>query len=63
MAKANNQAQDLLDEFKAINRKAKDYLDEVGRKIAELDIKYARQLVNNDINVMKAAKSVLLKKK
>ncbi len=53
------QAQDLLEEFKAINRKAKDYLDEVNRRIAEIDLKYAQSLVQNDINIMNAAKSLL----
>lgn len=63
MPKTNNQAQDLLDEFKAVNDKAKDYLSDLGKKIAELDLKYAQRLVKNDISVMQAAKSVLLKKK
>lgn len=63
MVKKNNQVQDLLNEFKAINDKARNYLDELGKKIAELDMKYAQQLVQNDVNVMKAAKSVLEKRK
>ena len=62
MATTKKQAQDLLEEFKEINRKAKDYLDEVGRRITELDIAYAQHLVNNDISMMKAAKSVLERK-
>jgi hypothetical protein len=63
MPKKNNQAQDLLDEFKGINAKAKDYLSGLHQKIAELDLKYARLLVNNDINILKAAKRVLEDKK
>jgi len=63
MSKNNNQAQDLLKEFRAINDKAKTFLDGVGQKIAELDLKYAQSLVRNDINVMKAAKSILQNKK
>lgn len=63
MADANNQAQNLLNEFKAVNEKAKNYLSQVNRKIAELDIKYAQSLVKHDINILKAAKSILLNKK
>jgi hypothetical protein len=63
MPQVNNQAQDLLDEFKAVNAKAKNYLNDLGKKIAELDLKYARHLEQNDINIMKAAKSILEKKK
>jgi len=65
MPKINNQAkaQALLNDFKATNFEAKNYLSELGKKIAELDLKYAQQLVKNDINVLKAAKSVLLNKK
>jgi KaiC/GvpD/RAD55 family RecA-like ATPase len=63
MATTNQQAQDLLEEFKAINRKAKDYLDDVKRIIAEIDLKYAQSLVQNDINMMKAAKTILENKK
>ena len=63
MPQTNNQVQDLLDEFKAVNAQAKNYLNDLGKKIAELDLKYARDLVQNDINVMRAAKSILEKKK
>lgn len=63
MATTNNQAQALLDEFKAINDKAKDYLSGLDKEIAALDLKYAQHLVKNDISVMQAAKSVLLKEK
>ena len=63
MANANNQAQNLLTEFKAVNKKAADYLSQVNKKIAELDIKYAQSLVKYDINILKAAKSILLNKK
>lgn len=63
MPKKNNQAQDLLREFKAVNKKAKDYLSGLDKKIAELDLKYAQYLVKNDISLMRAAKSVLLSKK
>lgn len=63
MLKTNNQVQNLLDEFKAVNKKARDYLSEVNKKIAEIDIKYAQGLVKNDINILQAAKSILLNKK
>lgn len=63
MPKTNNQVQALLDEFKAINAKAKDYLSDLDRKIAEQDLKYAQHLVKNDISVMQAAKSVWLSQK
>lgn len=63
MPKTNNQAQDLLNEFKAVNKKAEDYLSGLGKKIAGLDLQYAQHLVRNDINILKSAKSVLLKKK
>lgn len=63
MPKTNNQAQALLDEFKSVNEKAKNYLSELDKKIAEQDLKYAQHLVKNDISVMQAAKSILLKKK
>jgi len=63
MSKVNKQVQNLLADFKAANQKAKTYLSELDKKIAELDLKYARDLVQNDINVLKAAKNVLLKKK
>jgi len=63
MPKTNNQVQDLLDEFKAVNEKAKDYLSGLDKKIAELDLKYARSLIENDISVMQAAKTILEKKK
>lgn len=62
MANKNNQAQDLLKELKAVNAKAKDYLNGVGKKMAELDLKYAQSLVQNDIDIMKAAKSILQNK-
>jgi hypothetical protein len=63
MAATNNQAQDLLKEFKAVNDQARNYLDGLAKKIAELDMKYAQHLVQNDINVMKAAKTILESKK
>lgn len=63
MAEANNQAQNLLNEFKLVNKTAGDYLSQVNKKIAELDIKYAQGLVKNDINILQAAKSILLNKK
>lgn len=63
MSKTTNQAQVLLDEFKAVNEKAKNNLSDMDRKIAELDLKYARNLVKNDISMMQAAKSILLNKK
>lgn len=63
MPNTNNQAQNLLNEFKQANKKFKDYLSGVDRTIAELDIKYAQSLVKHDINILKAAKSVLLNKK
>lgn len=63
MPKKTNKVQDLLDEFKKVNGEAKDYLDGVGKKIAELDMKYAQSLVRNDINILKAAKKVLEGKK
>jgi|GEM_PF-1898306 len=58
-----NQAQALLDEFKAVNEKARRNLDELDKKIAALDLRYAKSLVQHDINMMQAAKSVLLGKK
>jgi hypothetical protein len=63
MSKKNNQSQDLLAEFKSINDQARKYLDEAGKKIAALDLKYAQGLVKHDINIMKAAKAILEKKK
>ena len=63
MPKTNNQAQNLLNDFKAANQKASDYLSQVNKKIAEFDLAYAKGLVKSDINIMKAAKSLLLKKK
>lgn len=63
MPKTNNQAQVLLDEFKAVNQKAEDYLKGLGEEIAALDLKYAQHLVKNDISMMQAAKSVLLSQK
>jgi len=63
MPKTNNQAQALLDEFKAVNDKAGDYLDGLSKEIAVLDLKYAQHLVKNGISVMQAAKSVLLSQK
>lgn len=62
MPNTNNQIQNLLNEFKAVNEKARNYLSEVDKKIAELDIKYAQNLVKYDISILKAAKSVLLNK-
>lgn len=61
--KAQAQVQALLDEFKAINDKAKDYLTDLNRRIAEQDLKYAQHSVQHDINLMQAAKAVLLSKK
>ena len=58
-----NQAQALLDEFKAINEKASDYLNGLDKEIAAMNLKYAQHLVKNDINMMQAAKSALLGKK
>lgn len=63
MTDAKKQAQDLLDEFKAINQKARNFLDDVDKKIAELDIQYAQQLVRHDINMLKAAKNIIKAKK
>lgn len=63
MPTTNNQVQNLLDEFKAINEKAGDYLAGLSKEIADLDLKYAQHLVKNDINIMKAAESVLLSQK
>lgn len=63
MPKTNNQAQTLLDEFKAINEKAGDYLDGLSKEIAALNLKHAQHLVKNDINMMQAAKSVLSSRK
>lgn len=59
----NNQVQNLLNEFKAVNKKTSDYLSEVNKKIAELDVKYAQSLIKHNINILKAAKSVLQKKR
>jgi len=63
MSDTNNQAQNLLAELKSANEKAKKYLDGVDKKIAELDIKYAQQLVKHDINILKAAKTIIQSKK
>jgi len=63
MPNTNNQVQDLLDEFKAINEKAKNYLSDLDRRIVEQDLKYAQHLVQNDISMMQAAKSALLSQK
>lgn len=63
MPKINNQAKNLLNEFKAVNKKAKDYLSQVNKKITELDIKYAQNLVKHDINILRAAKGILQNKK
>lgn len=59
MPKANDQAQNLLNDFKAVNAKAKDYLSELDKKIAAVDLKYARHLVKTDISLMKAAKTIM----
>lgn len=59
----NIQIKTLLSEFKQTNKKFKNYLNQVDRKIAELDIKYAQSLVKHDINILKAAKSVLQNKR
>lgn len=59
----NNQIKILLNEFKVVNKKTRDYLSEVNKKIAELDLKYAKSLVKHDINILKAARSILLSKK
>lgn len=58
-----NQAKNLLNDFKAVNKKASDYLSQTNKKIAELDLKYAKGLVKNDINIMKTAKNILSAKK
>ncbi|MBI2459572.1 MAG: hypothetical protein HYV53_03415 [Parcubacteria group bacterium] len=63
MPKTNNQVKNLLAEFKTANEKAKNYLSDLGKKIAELDLKYAQGLVKNDIAILRAAKTVLLNKK
>ena len=63
MSKANDQVQDLLNEFRAVNNNVKNYLNEMTKKIAELDMKYAQQLVRNDINILKSAKSILQNKR
>lgn len=60
---AGGQIKNLLNEFKAVNKRTRDYLSEVNKKIAELDIKYAQNLIKHNINILKAAKSVLLNKK
>ena len=36
MPKTNNQAQNLLNDFKAANQKASDYLSQVNKKIADM---------------------------
>lgn len=59
---AGGQIKNLLNDFKRVNEKTKNYLSEVDRRIAELDIKYAQGLVKNNINILQAAKSILLSK-
>ena len=56
----NDQVQQLLDEFKDVNKKAEDNLRDLKRKIAETDMKYAQALVQYDISMMEAAKRILL---
>ncbi|NCQ16178.1 hypothetical protein GW814_00810 [Candidatus Falkowbacteria bacterium] len=63
MPDTNNQAQSLLNEFKEINLKAKNYLSELDKKIIQFDLKYAQQLVKHDINMLKAAKNILKSKR
>lgn len=63
MPKASKQAKNLLNEFKAVNKKAGNYLNRVNKKIAELDIKYTQNLVKYDINILKTAKKLLSSKK
>jgi len=63
MTDTNNQAQSLLNEFTDINNRAKDYLDELDKKIVQFDLKYAQQLVKHDVNMLKAAKNIITNKK
>ncbi len=63
MSDTNYQVQNLLDEFREINEKAKNYLSELDKKIIQFDLKYAQQLVNYDINILKAAKDIIKSKK
>jgi len=63
MTDTNNQAQSLLNEFTDINNRAKDYLDELDKKIIQFDLKYAQQLVKHDVNMLKAAKNIITNKK
>lgn len=49
--------------MKKANEEARKYLENINKKIAELDLRYAKMLVKDDISQLKTAKKILQKRK
>ena len=57
------QISQLVNDLKKINDEARQYLCEVDQKIAALDIKYAKTLVQFDTKALKLARKIKLEEK
>ena len=63
MSNNTNDLQQVLEDMKSVNIKAKMFLEKTSKKIAELDLQYAKMLIKDDINTLKIAKKILNYKK
>ena len=54
--------QNLLQNMNKANEEAEKALQEIDRKIAAIDLQYAKMLVKEEIDALKTAKQILEKK-
>jgi len=60
---SNTNAKIVLDQIKQANRKAQRSLDEINKKMEELDFNYAKALIKDDVHLLKTARKILEKRK
>lgn len=58
-----NDLKNTLVEAKKTNEETRDFINNVDKKIAELDIRFAKTIIKDDINTLRTAKKILHEKK
>ena len=49
----------ILAESKKTNKETREFISNIDKKIAELDVRFAKTIVKDDINTLRTAKKIM----
>lgn len=55
---SNDTSQQLLSDIKKTNEQAEDFIKDIDKELEELDMEYAKVMLENDIKTLELAKKI-----